>query len=369
MKKILIANIFGVGDVLFTTPLIANLQKEISGASIDYLCNARTRAVAESNPDIDRVFVYEKDDFLALWKNSKPAFFSALGRLFGEIRRGNYDAVFDFTLSREFGFAFLLAGIRERIGLDYRNRGIFLTRKRKFEGFQDKHVIEYYLDLLGLVGMKVSIREMRIVLDEDLRQWAVDYLGDKNAGEGRVVAVIPGGGASWGVSSSRKRWSADGFARAADALTTENSGAVAILGDSSEKGLCDEVAGKMTASPLFVETGLSLEKYMALLSKCDLAVCNDGGPLHIAAALGLKTVSIFGPVDEKVYGPYPPSATHKVLVSGETDCRPCYRRFKLPECKYDNHCLAGIAPEAVIDECLKLLEKGNKTVRSSQKEI
>ena len=61
MKKILVANIFGIGDVLFTTPLIASIKKEIPGVSVDYLCNARTKAIVEKDPDVDDIFVYEKE--------------------------------------------------------------------------------------------------------------------------------------------------------------------------------------------------------------------------------------------------------------------------------------------------------------------
>lgn len=356
MKRILVANIFGIGDVLFTTPLISNLKKEINGVSIDYLCNARTKAVIETNPGIDEIFVYEKDDYLKLWAGSKPRFFSTLSGFFRDIRRKHYDAVFDFTLSRAFGFFFMAAGIPKRIGLDYKKRGVFLTHKQELTGFEGRHVVEYYLDLLKYTGINASVREMRIVLNDNVREWARTYLKDKGAREGRLIALIPGGGASWGRHASRKRWSADSFARVASALAG-GSHKVALLGDSSERDLCNEVAGKMAGKPLFVKSGLGLKEYMALLSVAGLVVCNDGGPLHLAAALGVKTVSIFGPVDEKVYGPYPVSERHAVMTGQEAGCRPCYNRFKLPECGYESKCLTGIAPKKVIDACLELLGK------------
>ena len=71
MKNILIANIFGIGDVLFTTPLMGNLKKHIEGVSVDYLCNARTRFILESSPDVDQIFEYEKDDLTEKWRRSK----------------------------------------------------------------------------------------------------------------------------------------------------------------------------------------------------------------------------------------------------------------------------------------------------------
>ena len=105
-----------------------------------------------------------------------------------------------------------------------------------------------------------------------------------------------------------------------------------------------------------MNVALPLKEYMAILGSCDLVLCNDGGPLHIAVALGAKTVSIFGPVDERVYGPYPPSNRNKVIKAG-LSCQPCYDRFKLPECENDNRCVTDIDPEHVANSCLELSEK------------
>ncbi|MFH1552543.1 MAG: glycosyltransferase family 9 protein [Candidatus Omnitrophota bacterium] len=355
MKRVLVANIFGIGDVLFTTPLIANLKKEIEGISVDYLCNARARDIVESNPDVDEIFVYEKDFFVKLWGESRLRCLKALYELFSVVRRKRYDAVFDFTLSREFGLFFTLAGIPRRIGLDYKNRGLFLTEKVPLLGFEDRHVIEYYLDLLRPIGEAVSIKEMQLVPCEDTLEWARTFLEEKGArGAHAIVAVIPGGGASWGGKASRKRWGAGGFSRAADILAA-NGVKIALLGDPSETDLCRDVAGGMKEHIAIVENSLTLKQYIALLSQCDLVLCNDGGPLHVAGALGVKTVSIFGPVDDKIYGPYPTSDRHRVIKAREVPCRPCYNRFKLPECVYENKCLTGIDPETVAEACLKLL--------------
>ncbi|MBU0571241.1 MAG: glycosyltransferase family 9 protein [Candidatus Omnitrophica bacterium] len=354
MKRFLIANIFGIGDVLFTTPLVANLKKEPGAATVDYLCNARTSSVIENDPDIDGVFVYEKNDYLKLWRMSKRDFFKSLCGLFFKIRRKRYDAVFDFTLSREFGFFFMLAGIPKRIGLDYKNRGIFLTHKRKLSGFEDKHVVEYYLDLLKYARVRVSIKETRLVPDKNTCGWAKGYLDAKGIRKEKFIVIAPGGGASWGKHASRKRWDARGFAQVSDILSAA-SGKIALLGDASERPLCEEVASCMRTAPVFIENGLNLKEYMALISMCDLVVCNDGGPLHIARALGVPTVSIFGPVDEKVYGPYPSSGDHKVVISHDLACRPCYNRFKLPECGNSNRCVVDIDPREVAEACMELL--------------
>lgn len=356
MRKILIANIFGIGDVLFTTPLAASLQKEVPGIEIDYLANARTKDLIACVPGVRKTHVYEKDHFVALWRSSKLRAFGAYWKLFTDVKREKYDAVFDLTLARKFGFFFMMAGIRKRIGLDYKKRGTFLTHKVVLSGFSGRHVAEYYLDLLALLGLGPSARKMSLVPPADLSEWAGGYLRSNGIDPGKLVVVVPGGGASWSSHSYRKRWMPEGFARVAGMLAKEGWN-VLVIGDSSERGLCMKVAQASGIEGAAYESGLDLKKYVALLSKAKLVLCNDGGPLHMAVALGIRTVSIFGPVDPAVYGPYPPSDEHRVIVSSSLSCRPCYKRFRLPKCDYDARCLSDVLSEKVFDACEDLLAK------------
>jgi ADP-heptose:LPS heptosyltransferase len=85
----------------------------------------------------------------------------------------------------------------------------------------------------------------------------------------------------------------------------------------------------------------------ALFGKCRMVICSEGGPLHIAVSQGVKTISIFGPVDEKTHGPYPKSEKNIVLTS-DISCRPCYRKFKLPECD-TRKCLEDVSVDTVLE--------------------
>ena len=89
--------------------------------------------------------------------------------------------------------------------------------------------------------------------------------------------------------------------------------------------------------------------------KMRLVVTNDGGPLHMASALGVKTVSIFGPVDEKVYGPYPPSDKHIVITNKNITCRPCYKNFRFWGCPNNLSCVKDITVDEVFTAVRSLL--------------
>jgi lipopolysaccharide heptosyltransferase II len=354
MKRVLVANIFGIGDVLFTTPLAAAVREKFPGVEIDYLVNARTRDIVSAVPGVGKVFVYEKDDIAKLWSSSKISAIREMWRLFLGIRRRRYDVVFDLTLSRQFGLIFMLAGIKKRAGLDYKKRGTFLTHKAELGGFAHKHVVEHYLDLLRSMGVEASSGKMTLVPPAGMKPWVDGYLKAKGLDAEKLVAVIPGGGASWSKHSYRKRWQSDSFAAVVRALSAAGWQTI-VLGDASEAELCRDVVELSQEKNARAENGLDIKSYMALLSRARLALCNDGGPLHMAVALGVRTVSIFGPVDPAVYGPYPLSDSHRVIVSSSLSCRPCYKKFRLPKCDYDGRCLVDIPAEEVVEACEELL--------------
>ncbi len=353
--RILIVNPFGIGDVLFTTPVISNIKNHMPDADIAYICNRRTAPLLEHDTRIYKIFVYEKDELRSLWQQSKFISIRELYRLFLSIKKENFDCVLDFSLAGEFGFFFWLAGIKTRIGFDYKNRARFLNKKIKVGSFKDKHIIEHYLELLKFLNIPVKEKNISIFTPRDEQDIAKALLKSNNISQqDNVIAVIPGGGASWGKDSYRKRYPAVKFAEVCDRLIKECSGKVIILGDKNEETIINDVVSSMEGKPSLVLTNLPLKKVVAVLSLCRLVYCNDSGPLHIAVGLGVKTVSVFGPVDEKVYGPYPPDERHKVITAG-VDCRPCYKNFKVPECG-NIRCLEELRVDEIINACKKQLE-------------
>jgi len=91
-----------------------------------------------------------------------------------------------------------------------------------------------------------------------------------------------------------------------------------------------------------------------LIKNCNLLITNDGGPMHMAVALGVKTVSIFGPVSEVVYGPFPLTRNH-VVLKWDMACRPCYKNFRLPVCDKDRECLKSVSSDEVFAAANALL--------------
>jgi len=353
--RILIINPFGIGDVLFTTPLIKSLRAQFKGSFIGFICNSRVAPVLSHNKNLNEVFIFDKGDYKELWRRSKTRCIGQFLKFLKQIRSRKFDVAIDLSLGHQYAFFLALLGVPVRIGYNFKNRGRFLTHKIDISGYHDKHIVEYYLDLLNLLYAEQPLyKNLEIFIpDEDLK-WADAFLTKNGIKHGqKILAVIPGGGASWGKSAVYKRWPTEYFAQAADSLIDKYGVEIIFMGNNDDSGLCDSALKSMRNKAVSACGKTNLLQFAALLKRCELAICNDGGPLHMAVATGTKTVSIFGPVDENVYGPYPPGAGH-IVVKEDIDCMPCYQEFKFRQCA-DRRCLVNIMPQDVLKAAESLL--------------
>jgi len=342
-QRILIINIFGIGDVLFTTPMIRNLHENFPDAFIGYVCNKRALKVLETNPHLNKLHVYEKDDFRTLSRESRLKALKEFKRFLARIKQQHYDMVFDLSLNKYSSFFLWLLGIKQRVGFNYKNRSPFLTKKVTISGYNGKPVIEHYLDLLRLQGLRINTHQMEVFITEDDRRLAEELLQRHGTRPDEpFVALIPGGGASWGADARYRRWPAQNYARLADKIIEKYGLKIILMGDLSEKALAEQVISAMKHRPVNLIGKTALGTYLALLSRSTFAVLNDGGPLHMAVAAGAKTVSLIGPVDEHVYGPYPKGGHY--VVTKDICCRPCYRSFRRADCEHIQ-CVHGVSVE------------------------
>ncbi len=363
-SRILIVNPFGIGDVLFSTPLIRAIRSAFPNGFIVYLCNRRTERILQGNPHLNQIIVYEKDEWVAFWKRSwwqAAARFMALLR---DVHRLHLDLAIDLSLGERYSFLLACLGVPRRIGFNYRRRGRFLTDAVVIDGYHQEHVVEYYRQLLRFYGIELQEASLELRISNDEKQWAGTWLAQHALDQGRrVVGMVPAGGVSWGIAAPFRRWSFEGFAAVADALIERCGVHVILFGESSDAQACQTVAKLMHHSVIDLSGQTTLGQFVSLLSRLELVICNDGGPLHLAVSQRVKTVSIFGPVDPRVYGPYAPGrAYHRTVYHAGLRCRPCYHQFKLPPCPYERACLTMIEPEVVLQACVELVEASHDWV-------
>ena len=345
--RILIVSPFGIGDVLFTMPLVAALKARYPSAVISYLGNARTAPFLAHDPRLNKVFSYERDEFIAVYRRSPVAFFLKWHAFVREIRAEKFDVAFDLSMGSPLGVALLLAGIPQRIGFDHKGRGRWLTTRVPFKGYEGRHVADHCLDLIGEAGRTGRPWRMALACSAADAAFADRFLREKGLQQGKFIALFPGGGASWGSDAGNKRWPTEHFAELADKIIEKGFGPIILMGDKSEVPLCDAVLRGMSLPAVNAAGVMTLSQAAALVVCSRFVIVNDGGPLHIAVAAGARTVSIFGPVDPVVYGPYP-SEGHKVIVKGLA-CQPCYRNFRMTDCTHRS-CLTRLTADEVFEQ-------------------
>ncbi len=342
---------------MFTTPVIRAIKNAYPQAFIGYWCNERVVPVLKNNPDINKIFALSRGDWKKIWKRNKIEAIKRGWDLRKEILNEKFEISIDFSLDHRYGFMARSFGIKRRIGINYKNRGKFLTEKIDIDWYKDKHVVEYYLDTLSLLNIpRPQNPRLKVFLSPQERQWADGFLKENRLGEKDIIiGISPGGGESWGKNAVYKHWPSEKFKNLIELVIKNFNSKVIIFGSENEKNICNQIAAAFTSERVIDTAGkITLSQFMALVERCKLLVCNDGGPIHVATALGVKTVSLFGPVDEKVYGPYPSEENH-IVIKKDLPCRPCYKNFRFPGCSNNHKCLRDITVEEVYSAIKKFL--------------
>ncbi len=354
-KRILFANPFGIGDVLFSLAAVEAARKSLPRVEIGLLCNERVKELITLYPGVTTVHELDRDRFRKIRTSNPVLFLREYRRLIRSIAEKKYDVMVDYSLGREFSFLGFCAGIHRRIGFDYRGRGFFLNEKTPFEGYEKKSVAESQLEILQSLGIRppaAGTGPLLSISPELEKRASLFFQHEALEDAGSFMAMAPGGGKSWGVNAIYKQWNPEKFAEAANTWCVESKAAVLLIGDESERELL-EIVRRNLAVPNKMVCGQSLGVVAALLKRVQFLLGNDGGLIHMAHALGVKTVPIFGPVDEKVYGPYGAYADVEVVCE-PVACRPCYSRFHFPPCPHERRCLEQLSVQKVLAAIAKI---------------
>jgi len=353
--KFLMINPFGIGDVLFTTPVIQAIKGRYPDSFIGYWSNLRVKPILESNPQINKVFALSRGDLKKIYQESFfQGIWSAM-KLIWEIKKEHFDICLDFSLDHRYSLFTKIIGIGRRIGFNYKGRGRFLSNRLEIDGYEHRHVVEYYLELLKFLDIPVGEKKLFLAVPPSSEIKAKNVLAASGIEEkDLVIGIAPGAGGSWGKDAPYKHWPALKFAHVANKLIDEFKAKVVILGDASERKIAEVMVYAMRNKPIDLTGKTGLEILPGIIKNCNLLITNDGGPMHMAVALGVRSVSVFGPVSEKVYGPYPENKEH-VVLKWDMACRPCYKNFRLAACDQDRECLKQVSVEAVFAAAVRLL--------------
>ena len=324
LKKILLRAPNWVGDSAVATPAMRAIRAKFPDAEITVMVRPSVSGVFASAGFVDHV-----------WTEPRPSGIREWFRIARDVRRHQFDMAVLFPNSFESAAMVFLGGVPQRIGYSMDSRGWMLTQRIQGEKRKVHHV-NYYLELAKAVSADVSNPTMEMSARPEDRANARKLVAAAGIpANARFMILSPG--AAFGAA---KRWGDQQFAAAADTLAEEYKLAVVIIGSEGERSISDSIRQFMKATPVILNGKTSLETLIGLIAESSLMLGNDSGPVHLASALGIPAVAVFGATDFIVAAPYGPLGR---AVHVPVECSPCWLR----ECPIDHRCMTRVSPEMV----------------------
>jgi len=233
-----------------------------------------------------------------------------------------------------------LGGIRTRIGYNTDGRRLLLSHAViRDQAILKQHQVEYYLGILGAMGWAAPSKDPSLFVAEKDRKTIQTVLSSEGIKEeDLMVGLSPGA-----IYGPAKRWPAERFALIGDWAAERWGANVVLVGSDSEKDLGENLGRLMKETPLNLCGSTTLGEAMAAIKRCQLFVSNDSGLMHVAAALHVPTLAIFGSTDPVATGP---RGDHTRIVRHPMNCSPCLK----PECPTDYRCMLSIQAQEVWTE-------------------
>jgi heptosyltransferase-2 len=312
-KKILIVRLWAIGESILTLPMIHSLKKKFPNAKIDVLVNNNPyKQVFYKNKDVNRLVNWSP---FALFKYFKK-----------------YDIAIDTEpyLNISAISSFMLA--KKSIGFNNRCRSLLYNVKIPYNDKQ--HVVLTYMDMLKPFNINKKPKKLIKLKYPKKSEKKVKKLLKKN--DIKKSDFLVGFSAGSSETAKSRRWSEENFAKVADYLIEGKNAKIVLIGTSSEKSVGNKIYDLTKNKEKIINlTGkTNLHEAIALIEKCNLFIANDSGPMHIAAAQGVKTIGLFGPNLPIRFGPYGPCNKG---IRKET-MKPCINVHlgKIPECNHDH---------------------------------
>ena len=343
-ERLLVRGLNWIGDAVMSLPTLRNVRDSVPGAYITVFAPGWSAGLYRACPAVDEVIETPPKGLLSEFGLSR------------RISGGKYDGALILPNSFRSALGPALAGVPNRWGYRTDRRSMLLSRAVRLpERAKQEHTVLYYRELLEAAGIAWTGERFDIELSEETRSRAEEIVRQRGAQpDSKRIGISPG--AAWGPS---KRWPADRFAEAARQLIESAGSEALVFGSPADAELAGGIAGTAGAGAVDLSGAFEeLAHLAATIASCGVLITNDSGPMHLAAALGVPVVAIFGPTDEIKTGPWD-SGGGSAVIARAPHCRPCYN----PECTEPGHpCMEEIEVEEVVAAARGLLERKEQEV-------
>lgn len=340
VDHILIRGTNWIGDTVMTLPAVAAIRTTFPRARITVLVKPWVADIFRLCPDVDEILIYQRPGV----HDGLPG----LLQLVSELRKRDFDAAILLQNAIEAAIIAFLACIPVRAGYRSDGRGLLLTHPvARSKAILKVHQTDYYLEMVKALGCQPAGRDVHLRPGPTHDLLARTLLKRFGLEEGRLlIGMAPG--AAYGPA---KKWFPERYSLVANKLADEFSAQIALFGSSEDHDTATAVQAQAKYQ-LFDLTGkTSLNEAMALMSRCRLFISNDSGLMHVAAALGVPTVAIFGSTNPATTSP--PGRQNTIIYKGVA-CSPCLKT----DCPTDFKCMDLIGVDDVHEAAVRILNRG-----------
>jgi len=320
IKKILCIKPRGIGDIVLSTIILDDLKKYFPAAEIHYLTETFAKDSLANNPLVLKIHTMDKTEFVL--------------KVAARLRKEKYDLIIDLWSNPRSAQITFLTHAKYRVGFSYRGRRYAYN----ILGTSDKgehHSAEHNLELLKALRIEITSKRIHFYVSKEDDNWAKEYMITNLPSRKKIVGIIPSGG--W----ASKRCDAAKWVEICNTMKEKYDVVFLILW-----GPGDEADAEFIKNSLADEAVLGHEtnigKLSALIKNCDIVIANDSGPMHIAAALGVPTLGIFGPTNPKAHGPYSPNSDY--VIKEDLHCIICNKLV----CPYKHECMTELSVDEVL---------------------
>jgi heptosyltransferase I len=295
-KRILIIKPSALGDIVLALPALSALKHSFPEASISWLVRPEFAPLIAGHPFISDIILFDRKQLSKWWCNAES--FKALGSLKRQLRAGQFNLVFDFQGLFRTGYFAWVTGCKRRFGMAGAREfaHLFYTDKVSQEQ-SDIHLVDYYLKMVSAAGAKTEKAEFNFPEDA-ATDAVVDKLLKLHNISGKYAVIVPG------AAQPNKRWPIERFAELADKISSRFRMQIVATGSQGEHEYIEKITAGSKTRIINLAGKTTVRELIPLMRKASLVVSNDTGPGHIAAAVGVPIVMIFGPTNPGRVCPY-----------------------------------------------------------------
>jgi len=330
-----------MGDAILSLYAIREYKRLHPDIRIEALVSARIQDVYRSSPCIDIVHVLPITGFHPLREILRIAFWKEALRLVQKLYRRRFDLLIDLELYRGYGAALArVLGIPFSHGFQVPGTS---ANRHDFLAYRGKAEPEWQC-FYKVMRLPVPTRKPEPLYPRPMESPA------KNIFPASKVGLVFGASANW----PQKRWPLEHFAYLARELTARKI-TVVLFGSESER---KDAQWLQSQVPQSTDTSGQLDwnGLIGEISQCHLVTGNDTGTLHLASAVGIPVLTLFGPTSPQKWNPL----TSRAYFVPDLNCRPCYYLGEMPACSHRN-CLNQLRPESILQGILEGLSHGENS--------